>query len=73
MKAGDAMNREWERVLVAKLRRLLPERVAEVEDFVDFLRARAEERRFVNAVSGISEAALREVWDNPDDADYDRL
>ncbi len=73
MKAGNALNRQRERVLIEKLRGLPPERVAEVEDFVDFLRARAEGRRLVNAASGLSEAVLREVWDNPDDADYDRL
>ena len=49
------------------------DRVAEVEDFVDFLRARAEERRLVDAASRLSEPSLQEVWDNPDDAEYDRL
>jgi hypothetical protein len=73
MKAGNALNRQRERVLIEKLRGLPPERVAEVEDFVDFLHVRAEERSLVNAASRLSEAALREVWDNPDDADYNRL
>lgn len=73
MKAEDGLNRQRARALIEKLRGLPPERVAEVEDFVDFLRARAEERKLANAASALSEAALREVWDNPDDADYDRL
>jgi hypothetical protein len=73
MKAEDLLNRQRERILVEKLRALPPEHVAAVEDFVDFLRARAEERRLVDAASRLSEAAFLEVWDNPDDADYDRL
>jgi len=34
------LNRQQEQVIVEKLRALPPERVAEVEDFVDFLRKR---------------------------------
>jgi hypothetical protein len=59
--------------LFEKIRRLPPERVAEVEDFVDFLRVRDDERRLTRAASRISEAAFARVWENPDDADYDRL
>jgi len=62
-----------EEELVAKIRRLAPERVAEVEDFVDFLRQRDEERGLTQAASQLSEAAFARVWENPDDADYDRL
>ena len=35
-----AMSNQPERVLIEKLRTLPPERLAEVEDFVDFLRGR---------------------------------
>lgn len=59
--------------LFEKIRRLPAERVAEVEDFVDFLRLRDDERRITQAASRISEAAFARVWENPDDADYDRL
>lgn len=59
--------------LLAKIRRLPPERVAEVEDFVDFLRLREEGRQLTDAATRLSEAAFARVWDNPDDADYDRL
>jgi hypothetical protein len=47
--------------------------VAEIEDFVDFLRLRDEERKLTEAASQLSEAAFAKVWDTPDDADYDRL
>ena len=59
--------------LLAKIRRLPPERVAEVEDFVDFLRLRDEERQLTDSASRLTEAAFARVWENPDDADYDRL
>ena len=62
-----------EQDLMEKIRRLPEDKLAEVEDFVDFLRQRQEERRLAQAVTGASEAAFAKVWDNPDDAAYDRL
>ncbi len=59
--------------LLAKIRDLSPERVAEVEDFVDFLRSRDEEQQLTRAASRLSEETFAKVWDSPDDADYDRL
>lgn len=58
--------------LLEKIESLPPERVAEVEDFVDFLHER-EERRLVQAAARASEPAFAKVWDNPDDAAYDKL
>lgn len=57
--------------LIEKIKALPPERPAEVEDFVDFLRERAE-RRLMRAALRASEEALAKVWDNPDDAAYDQ-
>jgi len=68
-----AQSKPSEQELLEKIRRLAPERVAEVEDFVDFLCQRDEERGLTQAASGLSEAAFAGVWENPDDADYDRL
>jgi len=62
-----------EQALIEKIRALPPERVSEVEDFVDFLLARNMDRRMVKAAAMLSEDAFRRVWDNTDDADYDRL
>lgn len=62
-----------EHTLIEKIRALPPERVAEVEDFVDFLRLRDEHRSLVSAAARLSESAFQGVWDNPDDADYDHL
>ncbi len=58
--------------LIAKLDRLPPEKVAEVEDFVDFL-AQRDERRLTRAAARLSQKAFRKVWGNPRDAAYDRL
>lgn len=59
--------------LLEKIQSLPPERVEEVEDFVDSLKARDEDGPLVQASKRLSERALSEVWDNPDDAEYDRL
>jgi len=60
-------------VLLKKLKALPPQRRAEVEDFIDFLSGRDEDRGLVRAAQAVSEKALQAVWDNPADADYDRL
>lgn len=62
-----------EQTLVEKLKTLPPQRLAEVEDFVDFLRGREDERRLTDAAAKVSEPAFKAIWDNPDDAEYDRL
>lgn len=62
-----------EQVLMEKIRDLSADKVTEVEDFVDFLRQRDSDRRLVQAAGRLSEESLHKVWDNPEDADYDRL
>lgn len=58
--------------LIEKIKSLPPERVAEVEDFVDFI-AQRDERRLVQAAARLSEESFRQVWDNEEDAVYDQL
>jgi len=55
------------------VQRLPPQRQAEVEDFVDFLRSRENDQRLATAAARASEPAFAKVWDNEDDAAYDRL
>jgi hypothetical protein len=62
-----------EQKLLEKIKRLPPEKAAEVEDFVDFLSQRESERDLARAATRLSEDAFAKVWDNQDDADYDRL
>ncbi len=62
-----------EHVLIDKIKRLPPERMAEVEDFVDFLRARESERGLTRAATRASDASFAAVWENDEDAAYDRM
>jgi hypothetical protein len=62
-----------EQPLIQKLRELPPERLAEVEDFVDFLRQRVDDRRLTQAATRLSEASFQKIWDNDEDAVYDDL
>ena len=64
---------EREQALLTKIRDLTDSRVAEVEDFVDFLRARDEHRELIDAATRLSEPALAAVWDNSDDDVYNDL
>ena len=59
--------------LIDKIRALPPERVSEVEDFVDFLHQRNYDLHLTQAAAKISEDSFKKVWDNPEDSDYDRL
>jgi hypothetical protein len=67
------MNKPRESDLIAKLKELPARRRAEVEDFVDFLRAREGGRAFARAATKAAEPAFARVWDNDEDAVYDRL
>jgi len=62
-----------DQALIEKIRSLPPEKIAEVEDFVDFLRHRTEDRYLINAATRLSENSFQKVWSNPEDDDYDRL
>lgn len=59
--------------LLAKLQQLPPQRLAEVEDFIDFLCSREDERALAHVAATAAEPAFTKLWDNPEDAAYDRL
>ena len=59
--------------LIEKLKTLAPQQRAEVEDFVDFLKSREVDQRLTRAMAQACEPVFKAVWDNPDDAEYDRL
>jgi hypothetical protein len=67
------MNTRDPQALIFKLKTLSPERMAEVEDFVDFLREREQDRALARAATRVAEPAFAEIWDNDEDAVYDRL
>jgi hypothetical protein len=60
-------------VLIDKIGQLPPQRLAEVEDFVDFLRLREDEQRLTQAAARMAEASFAAVWNNDEDAAYDRM
>jgi|APFre7841882630_1041343.scaffolds.fasta_scaffold361951_2 hypothetical protein len=64
---------QQEKEIIEKIRTLAPERVAAVEDFIDFLRQRTEDRELIRTAAKLSEDAFRRVWGNPEDDVYDRL
>ncbi len=67
------MNARDPHALIEKLNSLPPQRQAELEDFVDFSRSREDDRHLVTAAAKTAEPAFAQVWDNDDDAEYDRL
>jgi hypothetical protein len=62
-----------DQILFDKIKQLSPDRLAEVEDFVDFLRSREDDRRLTRAAATASEASFSHVWNNDEDAAYDRM
>lgn len=59
--------------VLEKLEHLSPDRLAEVEDFIDFLQQRDQDKRLRQEFARASESAFAKVWDNDDDAIYDKL
>ena len=60
-------------ILFDKINQLPPQRLAELEDFVDFLCTCNDDHRLALAAAKASEASFSEVWNNEDDAAYDRM
>jgi len=59
--------------LIEKINALPTDRLAEVEDFVDFIRQRDQERALVRAARAASAPAFSAIWSNPEDDAYDAL
>ena len=59
--------------LLEKIQALPPERLSEVDDFVDFISAREQERALARAASAASAPAFAAIWNNSDDDAYDAL
>ncbi|WP_333412733.1 toxin-antitoxin system, antitoxin component, Xre family protein [Microcoleus sp. T2B6] len=56
-----------------KIRSLPPDKITVLEDFMDFLLTRSEDRLLVYTATQLSEAVFAKIWDNPEDAEYDEL
>jgi hypothetical protein len=59
--------------LIEKIKALPPERLDEVEDFVDFIASRAQERSLARAAAATSATVFAKIWGNSDDDAYDAL
>jgi hypothetical protein len=61
------------KTLIEKIEALPAERIAEIEDFVDFIRLREQERALTRAAAAASAPAFDAIWSNPEDDIYDGL
>jgi hypothetical protein len=59
--------------LIEKILQLPPTRLAEVADFVDFLRTREKDRALTQGAAQAAVTSFAAVWDNDADAIYDSL
>ena len=59
--------------MIEKLEHLSPERLSEVEDFIDFLQQRERDQLLRKEYTVASNTSFARVWDNTDDAVYDKL
>jgi hypothetical protein len=61
------------KTLIEKIEALPAERIAEIEDFVDFICLREQERALTRAAAAASVPAFAVIWSNPEDDIYDAL
>lgn len=61
------------KALIEKIAALPEERIVEIEDFVDFIRLREQERALTRAAAATSAQAFAAIWSNPEDDVYDAL
>jgi hypothetical protein len=56
--------------LLKKIEALPIDRISEVEDFVEFIAAREQERSLTRAAAAARAPALAAIWSNPEDDAY---
>jgi hypothetical protein len=61
------------KTLIEKIAALPAERIAEIEDFVDFIRLREQQQSLTRAAAAASAPAFAAVWSNHEDDVYDVL
>ena len=59
--------------LFEKILQLPTDKIMEVEDFVDFLLTRTLDQQLTREAKRLSESTFSAVWDNAEDADYDKI
>ena len=68
----DCMNAP-DQVLLDKIKQLPLLRVAQLEDFVDFLLGREADQRLTRAAGEVSEGSFMRVWNKDGDSACDRI
>ena len=68
-----AANKALPEALIHKISALPVERIAKVEDFVDFIGQREQEQSLSRAATAASAPAFAAVWNNPEDDVYDAI
>ncbi len=59
--------------LFEKIQALPPERIAEIEDLVDFIASRTQDLALARVAAAASTASFARIWENPEDDVYDAL
>ncbi len=59
--------------LLDKIQSLPSERIAEIEDFVEFIAAREQQRSLIRAAFAASAPAFAAIWNNTEDDAYDAI
>lgn len=67
------LNNYPETGLIEKISRLPADKISLVENFVNSLLAEAEGINLTQEFTQLSELALAKIWDNLEDAEYDKL
>jgi hypothetical protein len=61
------------KALLKKIEALPVDRISEIEDFVEFIAGREQERALTRAAAATSAPAFAAIWSNPEDDAYDSL
>ncbi|MBD2449206.1 toxin-antitoxin system, antitoxin component, Xre family protein [Nostoc sp. FACHB-152] len=59
--------------LVEKISRMSVEQILLIDKFIDSLAQKDSDQMLILAAAKLAEPALQKIWDNPDDAEYDKL
>jgi hypothetical protein len=59
--------------LSEKMQGLSPQQIAEIDDFVEFLKQRDQDHALTRAAMETSAPAFAQIWSNPVDDVYDAL
>jgi hypothetical protein len=68
-----AANHTLEKRILEKVKKLSVEQIQQVEQFIDSLSQEETEQQLTLISAKLSEPVFSQIWNNPEDADYDQL